>query len=54
MTRDEAERAYVEAIMERGNPQYFIWKYLEPISDWSLVEMMQEMVIEIDEIEDEE
>lgn len=54
MKRDDALKLYVDTIMERGNPRYFIYIALDRIDNEELIELMEEMEIEVDEIEDED
>lgn len=54
MTRDEAQLAYVKAIILRGNPEFFVWAVVRRWNDEELIESLEEMGIHVDEIEDEE
>lgn len=54
MTRDEAEEVYVRAIMDRGNPEYFVWQEVRGWSHDELIANMNEMDIEVEEIENED
>jgi len=53
MTRDEAETSYVDVILARGNPAFFVWKAVYQMSDQELIDSLSEMQIDIDEIESE-
>lgn len=53
MTREEAEKVYIEAIMEGGNPHYFIYRVVMPWTDDELIERMERLGIIDVEIEDE-
>jgi len=54
MTRDEAERKYVELIMSVGNPRYFIYQLTRHYTLEDLVEEIESLTGETVEIEDEE
>lgn len=54
MTRDEAEKAYVDAIMSRGNPEYFVWQAVFQMDNFELIDSLSEMQIDVEEIVEEE
>lgn len=54
MTRDEAEKAYVDAILSRGNPAYFVWLAVERMDNLELMDSLSEMQIDVEEIVEEE
>lgn len=51
MTREEAERLYVETIITHGNPRFFIWHFVEKLDNEELVDALSEfeMNVEIEE-----
>lgn len=42
LTVEEASIKYVNAVMERGNPEYFVWLYVWKLSSSELAERLEE------------
>lgn len=55
MTKDQAAKAYVDMIMDKGNPSYFVWNHVSGMAAWELEEALEELdgeyryVVEADE-----
>lgn len=54
MTRDEAERFYADLVITKGNPRFFIFRYLNNIDNDYLAELIEILDEKPVEIEDEE
>lgn len=54
MTRDEAERFYADLVMTKGNPRFFIFRYLNNINNDYLAELIEDLGGKPVEIEEEE
>jgi hypothetical protein len=51
--RHDAENLYADWIVEKGNPHYFIYKWICSWDNWDLAEQMQELMGEEFEIVEE-
>ncbi len=39
---DDASKKYVDAVMEKGNPAYFVWKFVHNLSNQELAQCLEE------------
>lgn len=54
MTREEAEKAYVDAVLTKGNPAYFILEAVHTYDDDDLIYELSKLGIDVGVIEKEE
>lgn len=42
LTFEEASKKYVDAVMDKGNPAYFVWKFVHNLANKELANCLEE------------